>query len=329
MKENLVYEGNKKALIATIMLIVIIFSASYAFFTSYNTANVSYNLTVGNELNITYALNAGSNITLNVNPVEMGVGGVESLSSSEITSDSVSLLNASEYPRLKCTYDIWYEPSSAFVNSSTNLQKETELEIIGTDKSGTNGTFHFDLDGITSATKMTSAKIITNSPTTSAVQNWQFTMTHYNINANQIEHMGKSYGGRIYFKGTGCEESTELAVPEFYICDKKYAGTEACKDNPEEIYAYECDGAEPVFGYYYTGDGDLSFECSGDSCTRGYGVRVSFDTENSLLSAGGACVSAIYPEEELITISIIAAETDAYILKKFDFVGYHYIEDLM
>ena len=211
MKKSAIYEENRKALVASILLIVIIFSASYAYFTSYNNAKAGYNAGIAEGLNITYLLTAGSELTLSVNPSDLNEGNVGEYVESNKGVDSVTLDNASEYPNVVCSYKILYTPTVPFTNSSQNTSGAEEFVLIGTDLSGDNEPFTFDLAGITSETVMYEGSIYTNPIILSKSQSWEFVLRHYNLATNQNDNIGKTFSGKVSFKATGCKPLKTLS----------------------------------------------------------------------------------------------------------------------
>ena len=184
-------------------MIVILFSASYAYYTSYNSANTTYNLTVEPELEITYLMTAGSTLNFTINPALLGSGG-NSYVESSVATDTVMLDNASSVSSITCTYNIWYIPTTIYKNSATNTTGAKEFVLIGSDSTGQNTSFEYDLSKATTGGSIYSGKITDTNSSGAVTQTWTFTLRHYNLSVNQNEQMGKSYGGTITFKPTGC-----------------------------------------------------------------------------------------------------------------------------
>lgn len=194
---------------SSILLIVLVFSATFAYFSMQinNDSNLTYNITVNGNLNVTYMLTGGSDLSLDINPSDLNSGGEIEYVQNTADTDYVMLNNNSGHGNVTCSYEIWYEPTTIFHNSATNVGNETELALVGEDVSKNNTGFTFDLNNISAATKVKDGYIFTNSPTTTMTENWQFSIRYFNINANQNANIGSSFGGKVYFKSTGCKES--------------------------------------------------------------------------------------------------------------------------
>lgn len=258
MKESLVYESNKKALIATVALIVIVFSATYAYFTEgSNNASVTHNLTIENQLGITYLLTAGSNLTLNVNPLDLAQGG-NSYVETTAGQDAVTLDNSSAYANLTCTYEIWYSPTTYFKGSASNLFNSVEFTLMGTDLSGTNSSFTYNLTDVTEDVFLKEGKISTSSISTSVSQTWQWTLRHYNLSFDQSDQIGNTYSGKIFFKATGCTGAeNDLPTISDTVLDLANGADRTASDN--SVYKVEhemftgTDGTTIDAGYRYEG----------------------------------------------------------------------------
>jgi len=202
-----VYEGNKRALVATILLVVLLFVASYAYFSSFNTANLTYNLAVGEMANVTLAFTDGEEMTLIVDPLELTDQTNESVSSNTSTS-VITLNNSSEYENVSCKYEIWYDPITPFKKSSSNTSGVMEYGLNISDGSVTK---NIDLTDENKPLKIYDAQINDANTSGNSSVTWTFSTTFYSrFNLNQSEHIGKSYIGRVYFKSAGCEEAESI-----------------------------------------------------------------------------------------------------------------------
>ena len=199
MKEK-ISSKNIKIFLAIIGLFLIVFSASYAYYTSYNNAKINYNLALENALNINFTLNASSNITLSIdpgNPVD-STNNVIALAS--VNSDTATLINNSD-TNITCNYEIYYAIDN--YTGFSNLQ-EGDIILTGVDSSNENSNFSYDLSTQSSGNyKLADATITVNS-NSSLTQTWTFTMTHYETDVDQNALIGSSFAGHIYFKAGSC-----------------------------------------------------------------------------------------------------------------------------
>ena len=99
MKKN-----NIKIILAIIGLLLIIFSVSYAYYTSYNNAKSNYNTLIADSLNINFTLNATVDLDLYIDPAKPINNNVIAINS---ITDNVSLINNSAYD-ITCNYEIYY-----------------------------------------------------------------------------------------------------------------------------------------------------------------------------------------------------------------------------
>ncbi|MBE6148997.1 MAG: hypothetical protein E7167_05910 [Firmicutes bacterium] len=241
MKESMVYETNKKGLVAAIALLAIILSATYAYFTSDPNTNVNaeYDLTIGNGEKITYLLTAGSNLTLSIDPHDLVSGG-EAYVEKTVSQDSVTLDNAGAAPKVICSYKIWYEPEDYFKASSNNTRPDTEFELIGTDLSGDNSQIVFDLTNVGTKTLIKTG-IISAASLDSASQTWEWTIRHYNLNVDQTEQSGKNYSGNIFFEASRCEEYSQENILSNHILALESSTDYISSQDGESIYRVKND----------------------------------------------------------------------------------------
>ena len=191
--------------ITLVMLLLFAVGISFAYFAASKDAKISYNLSVSNGDEITFNISASSNLTLNVNPNNPESNSV--IASVSSSSDYAYLKNDSNIKNLTCTYDIYYTPTATFTNSAGNTTNQKELTLKGVDSSGQNTSFEFNLNGVSTKTKMATASIRTTESNLIVTQNWTFTLTHYNLNTNQNSLIGSSFGGTIEFETVGCSET--------------------------------------------------------------------------------------------------------------------------
>lgn len=195
-----------KVSISGILLCLLLVGASYAFFSSDNTELSDSSLTFGNGLNISYILEAKTDLSFDINPLYLTEGGKEYTESPVPAQASVLLGNNSEHPSVKCTYEIWYTPTKVFNNSSANTTGLMEMAIVGSDSSNQNTGFIYDINGVSNPVKLSDGVISVLGETADVTQNWTFSIRHYNLATSQDDNVGKTFGGTIEFKPIGCEK---------------------------------------------------------------------------------------------------------------------------
>ena len=130
-------------IIGIFIVLTFIVGASYAYF---SITRISVNTSIDNNtLDIAMDLNSTATIDFSVNPY------IPFSSDLFAESNEVSLstnLTNSDSAHLTCEYDIVFTPDSTsgtFVPSADNTSNLQELVIIGTDNSGQNSSFSFNL----------------------------------------------------------------------------------------------------------------------------------------------------------------------------------------
>lgn len=190
-----VKSNNSKLLLVSVIVFTLLFSATFAFYTSYNNARASYNVSVPDAANLSFTLTSGSTLSLQVDPASTA-----SYQEATSTTDSVKLVNNTGRSSITCNYYIWYQPTQAYHNSTGNTSNAQEMVIIGSESTGTNS-FTFNLNGVSQKTKILDGRITASATTT---QNWTFRLRHYNLNVDQSSNLNSPFGGKIYFESNGC-----------------------------------------------------------------------------------------------------------------------------
>lgn len=111
-------------------------------------------------------------------------------------------------------------------------------------------------------------------------------------------------------------------APEFYICYQQYAGTEECKNHHPEN-TIEASGLGMTYGYYYTGDGEVSLSCEGDECTRG--VAMELDSLNNKFTLAGANNGLAYSANFNLVVN--TSETNEFKSGTFVYEAIHRYEE--
>lgn len=205
-KINKKIKNNIKPILGGILMLSLLLGASYAFIYSGESSMFDGGLTFKSGLNISYTLTSTTDVDYDINVFELQQDGKEYIES-EPGIGIVMLGNNSDYPKIKCGYELWYNPTSPFTNSALASGKE-EMVLLGIDSSGENTSFKVNLDGITTETKLATAYITVNGKTADITQNWEFILRHYNLDTDQSDNMGKTFGGTISFKALECVDAS-------------------------------------------------------------------------------------------------------------------------
>lgn len=249
MKKSIDRVTKKTVILITIMLISI-YTAAYAFFSMPNNPGLTHNITVANELDVSYILSATSNLNLTVDPINPVNNTV--MATSSVNTDFVQLTNNTGTGAI-CRYEIWYTPITTFNNSSLNTENLKEFTLSGTDSTGQNASFEFDLNDVSSASQIYEGTITVPAGQTLR-QNWTFTLTHYNLDLNQNSLLNHTYTGKITFRAKKCSENT--------LDDSIYLST-FVSDQDLTPYVVADEGR----GYRYEGVDPNNYVCFSSTCT--------------------------------------------------------------
>ena len=253
---------------ASVLLLVIIVTASFAYFGSFNVNlnnNVAVNVNAYSPGDAVFTSNA-TQLNLQVPAANMSQLLNGTLAAENTATLSVNLTGAADL-LTTCTYDIVYEyDSGSYIYGGTgtnhvskNGDKEITLQV--TNINGTNNFAsekNFDYDSSWSNNKRTLVSKASISSTGSlTTQNINITGKFYNLNVSQESIGGKAFTGKIYVTNNSCKTS-ELSsgtpittllstkTPDVYI---------------ENGYRYE--GADP--NNYICLDNKTSGACSNNS----------------------------------------------------------------
>ena len=209
---------------ATVLLLVIVITASFAYFGSFNVNlnnNVAVNVNSVSPGDATFTSNA-TQLNLQVPAANMSQTVANNTVAAENTAIlTVNLTGATDL-LTTCTYDIVYEyddGSNIYGGSQTksvakNGDKEITLQV-----SGVNGTNNFaseknfDYDSSWSELKRTlvsGATISSNGSLTT--QNISITGKYYNLTISQSSLEGKAFTGKIYVTNYSCETSDGMPI---------------------------------------------------------------------------------------------------------------------
>lgn len=278
-------------------MLTLALGASYAYF---SITRVSVNTNISNNSNITLSLNSTATITFSVNPY-LPLSDELFAESGEVATNVNLTNNGSSH--FTCSYDIMYIPDSTtgvFVPSPANSDNLQELVIIGTDSTGQNSNFSFDLVNKPYAAdtsyKIMTATISANSGQTVA-QKWKFKVAYYNYNFEQSINAGKNIKGRIIFKANDCTNNrTALTIVNGLV------GSSNTDSNSLPWTVKSEDGLR------YEGKNPNNYICFADSCAAGTLYRIVGVTNDEALEGD----STLYTSNLLKLVKSTYQSTAAY-----------------
>ena len=301
---------NIYSIFAIVMLLIIVVSAAFAYFGSFNE-------------------NLNGNIAVNINAASPGSSSLVSDSSilnlfvpsgnmSEIVANNrvaaaensailnVTLTGSSELST-RCTYDIVFEydlNSSVYGQSPTiktsGADKEITFEVEGpigeTNPFGAETNIDYDIaKGWIAKTSTKGAKIklatgarITNNSSTPNTQSWKITARYYNLEVSQSQLDSKNFVGKVYAENPVCEGVTPDA--EDFIKNIAAEGEKTSSQDTSTKYivanenGYRYEGKDP--DNYICLDNNSSGTCAEDNTFRIIGVfdeKVGTSEDDSVL----------------------------------------------
>ena len=210
------------AVFASVLLIIIIGVASFAYFGTFNVNlnnNVAVNINAVSPGNATFISNA-TQLNLQVPAANMS----QTASNNEIAAASntatltVNLTGAANL-LTTCTYDIVYEydaGSNVYGKSLTTKNGNKEITLQVSNVNGTNNfanekNFDFDSSWTNNKRTLVSGASIS-SMGSLTTQNISITGKYYNLTISQSSLEGKSFTGKIYVTNHKCETSDGAAL---------------------------------------------------------------------------------------------------------------------
>ena len=210
-----------------ILLIIIIITASFAYFGTFNVYlnnNVAVNINLVSPGNATFTSNATQlNLQVFVANISSTVLSNTVAASLNTATLTINLTGAANFTTT-CTYDIVYEyDSSSYIYGgigTTHVRKDSDKEIT-LQVSRVNGTNNFsseknfDNDSNWSGLKRTLISGATiECDGTLTTQNISIIGKYYNLTISQSSLEGKSFTGKIYVTNNKCETSEEMSMIE-------------------------------------------------------------------------------------------------------------------
>ena len=221
------------AVFASVLLIIIIGVASFAYFGTFNVNlvnNVAVNINSSSPGNATFTSNA-SQLNLQVPAANMSftVANNTVAAKEDIAFLDVTLTGSSNL-LTTCTYDIVYEydaGSNVYGQGTTTKTGDSTKEIT-IEVNGMNGNNHFATetnfdhaniqsyyDSTNKYYKLVEGATIKSLGSTQSVR-WKITGRYYNLDVSQAQLGGKNFTGKIYAISKGCSSEDGSSVKKGY-----------------------------------------------------------------------------------------------------------------
>ena len=221
------------AVFASVLLIIIIGVASFAYFGTFNVNlvnNVAVNINSSSPGNATFTSNA-TQLNLQVPAANMSFTAANNeVAAAENTSFLDVSLTGSSNLLTTCTYDIVYEydaGSNVYGQGTTTKTGDATKEIT-IEVNGMNGNNHFATetnfdhasiqsyyDSTNKYYKLVEGATIKSLDTEQSVR-WKITGRYYNLTASQAQLGGKAFTGKIYAISKGCSSEDGTTVKKGY-----------------------------------------------------------------------------------------------------------------
>ena len=204
------------AVFASVLLIIIIGVASFAYFGTFNVNlnnNVAVNINSSSPGDATFT-SKGATLSLQVPAVNMSQTNAGTLASQANATLSVELTGP-ENLSTTCIYDVVYEynsGSNVYGTSPTTKNGDKEITLQVQSPNGTNNfnqEKNFDSTSISSYKSGNTYTLVSGATITSTgtktIQNINIIGRYYNLNASQDNLAGKAFSGKIYAVKKTCE----------------------------------------------------------------------------------------------------------------------------
>ena len=221
------------AVFASVLLIIIIGVASFAYFGTFNVNlvnNVAVNINSSSPGNATFTSNA-SQLNLQVPAANMSFTVANNtVAAKEDTAFLDVTLTGSQNLLTTCTYDIVYEydAGSNVYGQGTTTKTSGATKEITIEVNGMNGNNHFATetnfdhanvqsyyDSTNKYYKLVEGATIKSLGSTQSVR-WKITGRYYNLNVSQAQLGGKNFTGKIYAISKGCSSEDGSSVKKGY-----------------------------------------------------------------------------------------------------------------
>ena len=221
------------AVFASVLLIIIIGVASFAYFGTFNVNlnnNVAVNINSSSPGNATFTSNA-SQLNLQVPAANMSYTAANNtVAAKEDTAFLDVTLTGSQNLLTTCTYDIVYEydAGSNVYGQGTTTKTSGATKEITIEVNGMNGNNHFATetnfdhaniqsyyDSTNKYYKLVEGATIQSLGSTQSVR-WKIIGRYYNLDVSQAQLGGKNFTGKIYAISKGCSSEDGTTVKKGY-----------------------------------------------------------------------------------------------------------------
>ena len=221
------------AVFASVLLIIIIGVASFAYFGTFNVNlnnNVAVNINSSSPGNATFTSNA-TQLNLQVPAANMSFTAANNtVAAKEDTAFLDVTLTGSSNLLTTCTYDIVYEydAGSNVYGQGTTTKTSGATKEITIEVNGMNGNNHFGIetnfdhasiqsyyDSTNKYYKLVEGATIQSLGSTQSVR-WKIIGRYYNLNVSQAQLGGKNFTGKIYAISKGCSSEDGTTVKKGY-----------------------------------------------------------------------------------------------------------------
>ena len=205
IKEKIINNRSRILTVIGVLLVLAIISGmAYAYFGQLVINNTANAITQINTSFYTFNTSGTSSISITLDQDQLDISNASNTYTSFVskTGGNINItLDTKNSGTVYCTYDIVYEPTTAYTSSpaavSANLK---EFTISGT----STNEFSFDNVNVAGSSKVTLARSIFFTTDTNYTDSWQFTVNYYNLDVVQDNVIGQTFGGNIKVDNVNC-----------------------------------------------------------------------------------------------------------------------------
>ena len=328
---------------ATVLLLVIVITASFAYFGSFNVNlnnNVAVNVNSVSPGDATFTSNATElNLQVPASNMSQTVADNEVAAATNTATLTVNLTGAANL-LTTCKYDIVYEyDDGSYIYGGTgtnhitkNSDKEITLQVSnvnGTNNFASEKNFDYDSNWSNNKRTLVSGATISSNGTLTT-QNISITGKYYNLTISQSSLEGKAFTGKIYVTNHSCETiepayMTILANSKVNETTPNFASTATTN---EGIYKAQDDLGT---SYYFRGavnNNWVKFGKEGDKDIYWRIIRINGDGSIRMIYSGTTAPTSSTATVMTGTGTQINAKTYAFngSYNKAEYVGYMYTE---
>ena len=203
--------------IGVLLVVTIIIGISYAYFFNIEIKN---NNTISGNINTkyyTFESSGNSTLSLAINQSDLDMANASNDYSSFVSGNGGNInvsLNTNGLKKVYCSYDLVYEPVSAYTpNSGATNAGLKEFTLSGTSDKG-NSFSEIDVSGSSAVTLISGIKISTD---TNILEKWSFTAKYYNLDVIQDNVVGKTFKGNIKVANTNCSFNEQILGGDYVL----------------------------------------------------------------------------------------------------------------